>query len=67
MRRKWEVNGTWQPPEVRIAAHLEKTGDLSESYVVDGLYKMLSGRNGGGDPWFTDGRLLAAVITLKNP
>jgi hypothetical protein len=43
---------------------LEQTGDLSEVYVVDGFHKTRAGRNGGGDPWRTDGRLLVGVITL---
>jgi LssY-like putative type I secretion system component LssY len=44
---------------------LEQTGDLSETYVVAGFHKTLSGRNGGGDPWTTDGNLYAGVIALK--
>jgi hypothetical protein len=44
---------------------LETTGDLSETYIVDGFHKTLKGRNGGGDPWFTDGRLFAGVIARK--
>lgn len=41
---------------------LSKTGDLSETYAEDGFHKILKGKNGGGDPWFTDGRLLVGVI-----
>jgi hypothetical protein len=44
---------------------LEKTGDLSETYVEDDFHKILKGRNGGGDPWFTDGRLFVGVIRGK--
>jgi hypothetical protein len=43
---------------------LQKTGELSEQYVVDGFHKQLEGRNGGGDPWHTDGRLYVGVIGL---
>src|SRR5262249_31086220 len=46
---------------------LEATGDLSETFVVDGFHKTLRGRNGGGDPWHTDGRLFVGVIALKEP
>jgi hypothetical protein len=46
---------------------LENTGDLSETYIVNDFHKTLTGRNGGGDPWYTDGRLFAGVIALKNP
>ena len=41
---------------------LEQTGDLSEVYVVDDFHKILNGRNGGGDPWHTDGNLFVGVI-----
>jgi hypothetical protein len=44
---------------------LERTGDLSETYVVDGFHKVRSGRNGGGDPWTTDGNLDVGVIAQK--
>jgi hypothetical protein len=44
---------------------LERTGDLSETYVVDGFHKVRSGRNGGGDPWTTDGNLYVGVIAQK--
>jgi hypothetical protein len=41
---------------------LEKTGDLVRHYVVPGFHKRLEGRNGGGDPWRTDGDLYVGVI-----
>jgi hypothetical protein len=44
---------------------LEQTGDLAERYVVDGFHKQLEGRNGGGDPWHTDGKLYVGVIGVK--
>ncbi|MGA2616274.1 MAG: LssY C-terminal domain-containing protein [Thermoguttaceae bacterium] len=46
----------------RLFQDLNQTGKLSETYVIDGFHKVLSGRNGGGDPWHTDGNLLAGVI-----
>jgi hypothetical protein len=46
-------------------ADLEKTGDLSETVRVDGFHQTRKGRNGGGDPWYTDGRLFAGVIAQK--
>jgi hypothetical protein len=42
--------------------NLKATGDLSEDYAVDGYHTDLKGRNGGGDPWHTDGRLFIGVI-----
>jgi hypothetical protein len=41
---------------------LEQTGDLSEVLVVKDFRKVLRGRNGGGDPWHTDGSLYVGVI-----
>ena len=48
-------------------------GDLAKAVSgvstrwVDGFHKELQGRNGGGDPWHTDGRLLVAVLPLSSP
>jgi hypothetical protein len=41
---------------------LEETGDLSERYVEDDFHKVREGKNGGGDPWHTDGKLYVGVI-----
>ena len=46
---------------------LKKTGGLAEHYSVDGFHKHLEGRNGGGDPWHTDGDLYVGVIQLTLP
>jgi LssY C-terminus len=46
---------------------LEKTGDLSEVFIVDGFHRILDGKNGGGDPWHTDGKLYAGVLADKAP
>jgi hypothetical protein len=45
-----------------LIRQLDETGDLSEVYAIDGFHKVLQGRNGGGDPWYTDGRLLVGII-----
>jgi hypothetical protein len=44
---------------------LEQVGVLSETYVVEGFHKVRSGKNGGGDPWTTDGNLFVGVIAAK--
>lgn len=44
---------------------LQMTGNLNEQYQIDGFHKVLSGRNGGGDPWKTDGCLFVGVIAPK--
>jgi hypothetical protein len=41
---------------------LERTGDLVEEFIINGFHKVLEGRNGGGDPWHTDGDLYVGVI-----
>jgi hypothetical protein len=46
---------------------LEQTDDLAEHYVVNGFQKEVEGRNGGGDPWHTDGDLYVGLITEGNP
>lgn len=45
-----------------IFATLKPTGRLVETYFVDNFHKVREGRNGGGDPWKTDGRLEVGVI-----
>jgi len=32
---------------------------------VSGFHTIREGRNGGGDPWHTDGRLFVGVIAAK--
>jgi len=46
---------------------LEKTGDLTEVFIVDNFHKIREGKNGGGDPWHTDGKLYAGVIANQLP
>lgn len=41
---------------------LSTTGELTEVSAVAGFHQQLTGRNGGGDPWHTDGQLLVGVI-----
>jgi hypothetical protein len=41
---------------------LAQTGQLADTFFIDGFHTVLHGRNGGGDPWETDGRLEAGVI-----
>jgi len=46
----------------KLFRDLKQTGDLSEAYTIKGFHKILQGRNGGGDPWHTDGGLAVGVI-----
>jgi hypothetical protein len=34
---------------------------------VDGFHQQLAGRNGGGDPWHTDGKLYVGVTKPASP
>jgi hypothetical protein len=47
----------------KLFRDLKQTGDLSEVDTIKGFHKILRGRNGGGDPWHTDGGLAVGVIT----
>jgi hypothetical protein len=41
----------------RILTGLEQASQAQEVYYEAGFHRQLAGRNGGGDPWQTDGRL----------
>jgi len=41
---------------------LQKAGSAQDEYFVNAFHTELQGRNGGGDPWHTDGRLGAVVL-----
>ncbi len=44
---------------------IEKANEFTTTYKIDGFQTNLSGKNGGGDPWQTDGSLWVGVITGK--
>ena len=46
----------------RLMTGLQAAGQTLETYYMDGFHRQLSGKNGGGDPWHTDGRLGVAVL-----
>jgi LssY C-terminus len=48
-----------------LFSDLQHTGELSEVFFIDGFHQVRQGRNGGGDPWFTDGRLEVGVIRVR--
>ena len=50
-----------------ILDDLAKAKHLLGVRWIDGFHKELQGRNGGGDPWHTDGRLAVATLTLSKP
>jgi len=46
----------------KLMLDLKETGMLSETYFIDDFHKIHEGRNGGGDPWRTDGKLAVGII-----
>jgi hypothetical protein len=48
----------------RILSELKAAGQALDIYWLNGFYPELEGRNGGGDPWHTDGRLGVAVLLV---
>ncbi|MGQ0633871.1 MAG: LssY C-terminal domain-containing protein [Planctomycetaceae bacterium] len=48
----------------KIIADLKGAGALAQSYWVDDFQPARTGRNGGGDPYQTDGRLAVGVLEL---
>ena len=59
------IDGNVDAERDRLFDELKKTGDLSDVQIVPDFHKVKSGKNGGGDPWHTDGRLF--VGTIKSP
>jgi hypothetical protein len=46
----------------KLFRDLAETGALMEVVIEEGFHKICQGRNGGGDPWRTDGNLHLGVI-----
>jgi hypothetical protein len=46
---------------------LKRTNQLAEFFIVEDFHQVRDGRNGGGDPWQTDGNLYAGVIRSAEP
>jgi hypothetical protein len=49
----------------KVINDVKQAGDLSAVYWINGFHKEREGKNGGGDPWHTDGRLAVGVIALR--
>jgi hypothetical protein len=49
----------------KVINDIRNAGDLAAEYWIDGFHKVLQGKNGGGDPWHTDGRLAVGLLQLK--
>jgi len=46
-----------------LLADLNTANRVQRTRWIDGFHKELQGRNGGGDPWHTDGRLPVATLS----
>lgn len=46
----------------QLMADLERAGMLAKVDWVNGFHDKLTGKNGGGDPWHTDGRLAVGIV-----
>jgi hypothetical protein len=49
----------------KVIEDIKQAGNLSAMYWIDGFHKELEGKNGGGDPWRTDGRLAVGVLAVQ--
>jgi hypothetical protein len=45
-----------------LLAELTQANALLSTHWIEGFHKVMQGRNGGGDPWHTDGRLPVATL-----
>jgi hypothetical protein len=45
--------------------NLKQTGELADVQAIDGYHQVREGRNGGGDPWHTDGRLFSGTVEMR--
>ncbi|MEI2296943.1 LssY C-terminal domain-containing protein [Ensifer sp. MJa1] len=45
-----------------VIGDLEKAGRVTSTYDMPGIGATKTGRNGGGDPYFTDGKVLVGVL-----
>lgn len=49
----------------KVIADAHRAGVLEGAYWVEAFHRDREGRNGGGDPYFTDGRLAVGLITIR--
>ena len=49
----------------RLIAGLQQAGVTEKVFWLDG-FQQLQGKNGGGDPWHTDGRLHVAALAVPS-
>ena len=50
-----------------VISDLTAAGQLSSTYEIPGIGATKDGRNGGGDPYYTDGKALVGVLKVPSP
>ncbi|TIL56810.1 MAG: hypothetical protein E5Y79_27920 [Mesorhizobium sp.] len=50
-----------------VISDLTAAGQLSSSYEISGIGAIKDGRNGGGDPYYTDGKALVGMLKGRSP
>jgi len=56
------ISAEIDPERDKIIDDITAAGDLADVYWIDNFQEPPQGKNGGGDPWHTDGRLAVGVI-----
>lgn len=51
----------------KLINDLNQAKHLTTEYWVEGFHEKLKGKNGGGDPYHTDGRLAVGVLVIRGP
>ena len=46
----------------KLLEDLRQAGEIERCYWIDKFHEKLEGRNGGGDPYYTDGKLAVGVL-----
>jgi hypothetical protein len=49
----------------KVVVDAHKAGGIEHVYWIDQFHRERQGHNGGGDPYFTDGRLAVGVIAIR--
>ena len=49
----------------KLVKDTDEVRSLDGVYWIDNFHEAREGRNGGGDPYYTDGRLAVGVITIR--
>jgi hypothetical protein len=48
-----------------LVGDLERTGEVAEVFPLKGYHEIRAGKNGGGDPWRTDGDVKVCILVAR--